>query len=115
MANLDVQDHEMELQDVHRRQTQLDHENRRSDLALQLMQLDISAERLLQELIRNQNQRENEIHELDNSIARVELRLERESRILSDCQGTILEVAVQPGQVAWDGFTSRNDRDGRPT
>jgi HlyD family secretion protein len=99
MANLDVQEHEMQLQDVQRRQTQLDHESRRSDLALQLMQLDISAQRLVQELTQNQKQRENELNELDNSISRSELRLERESEILTDCQGTILEVAVQPGQV----------------
>ena len=57
MANLDVQEHEMQLQDVQRRQTQLEHENRRSDLAMQLMQLDISAQRLLQELTQNQKQR----------------------------------------------------------
>jgi HlyD family secretion protein len=104
MANLDVQEHEMQLQDVQRRQTQLEHENRRSDLALQLMQLDISAQRLLQELTQNQKQRENDLRELDNSISRLELRLEHESKILCDCQGTILEVAVQPGQVLGMGL-----------
>ena len=94
----------MQLQDVQRRQTQLDHESRRSDLALQLMQLDISAQRLVQELTQNQKQRENELNELNNSISRSELRLERESEILTDCQGTILEVAVQPGQVLGMGL-----------
>jgi HlyD family secretion protein len=104
MANLDVQNQEMELQDIQRRQTQLDHESRQSELTLQLMQLDIAAQRLLQELTQNQKQRENEVRELDNAIARVELRLERESRVLSDRDGTILEVAVQPGQILGMGM-----------
>jgi len=68
------------------------------------MQLDISAQRLLQELTQNQKQRENDLRELDNSISRLELRLEHESKILCDCQGTILEVAVQPGQVLGMGL-----------
>jgi HlyD family secretion protein len=99
MANLDVQRQELEMQEIQRRQSQLDQESRRSDLALQLMQLDISAQRLIQELTQNRKSRENEVSELDNAVSRLELRLERESRIVGDCDGTILEVAVQPGQV----------------
>lgn len=104
MANLDVQNQEMELQEIQRRQTQLDQESRRSDLALQLMQLDISAQRLYQELTQNQESRDNQLRELKNAISRVELRLARESQIIADADGTILEVAVQPGQVVGLGM-----------
>ena len=82
MANLDVQRQELNMQEIQRRQSQLDQENRRSDLALQLMQLDISAQRLIQELTQNRKNRENETSELDNAVSRLELRLERESRIV---------------------------------
>jgi HlyD family secretion protein len=92
------------MRDIEREQTNLEQQNRLSDLALQLMQLDIAAQRLTQELTHNQKNRENELHELDNAIARLELRLERESRIISDCNGTVLEVAVQPGQVLGMGL-----------
>jgi HlyD family secretion protein len=68
------------------------------------MQLDIAADRLVQELTQSQKQRENELRELNNSIARLELRIEHESKILCDSQGTILEVAVQPGQVLGMGL-----------
>jgi HlyD family secretion protein len=104
MANLDVQEREMQVQDVQRRQTQLEQENRRSDLALQLMQLDISAQRLLQELTQNQKQRENDLREVNNSISRLELRVEHEGKVLCGCQGTVLEVAIQPGQILGMGM-----------
>jgi HlyD family secretion protein len=104
IANLGVQRQELEMRDIEREQTNLEQQNRLSDLALQLMQLDIAAQRLTQELTHNQKNRENELHELDNAIARLELRLERESRIISDCNGTVLEVAVQPGQVLGMGL-----------
>lgn len=104
MANLDVQRQELEMQEIQRQRSQLDQENRRSDLALQLMQLDISVQRLVQELTQNRESRENEARELDNAISRLQLRLERESQIVSDCDGTILEVAVQPGQVVGLGM-----------
>lgn len=104
MANLGVQRQELEMQEIQRQQSQLDQENRRADLALQLMQLDISAQRLFQELTQNRKSRENEINELDHAISRLELRLGRESRITSDCDGTVLEVAVQPGQVVGLGM-----------
>jgi HlyD family secretion protein len=98
IANLDVQRQELEMQEIRQRQTQLDQENRRSDLALQLMQLDIAAQR---------------------AISRVELRLERESRIVADCDGTILEVAIQPGQVVGLGMrvgtVEMDDPDGELT
>ena len=119
IANLDVQRQELEMQEIRRRQSQLDQENRRSDLALQLMQLDISAQRLIQELTQNRKSRENEVDELDSAIARLELRVERESRIVADSNGTILEVAVQPGQVVGLGMrvgtVEMDDPDGELT
>ena len=99
IANLEVQRHELELSEIQREQSVLEQQNRLSDLTLRLMQLDIGIQRLTQELMQNQNNREREIVEFDNAIARLELRLERESRIAIDCDGTILEVAVQVGQV----------------
>ena len=119
IANLDVQRQELEMQEIQRRQSQLDQENRRSDLALQLMQLDISAQRLIQELTENRKNRENEVVELDSAISRLELRVERESRIVADSNGTILEVAVQPGQVVGLGMrvgtVEMDDPDGELT
>lgn len=99
IADLDVQRQELEIRNIQREQTQLEQKNRLSDLALQLMQLDIAAQRLSQELTQNQMTRENELRELENATSRMELRLERESQIVSDCDGTVLEIAVQPGQV----------------
>jgi HlyD family secretion protein len=99
IADLEVQRHELELSDIEREQAILDQQNRLSDLALRLMQLDIGMQRLAQELMQNQVNREQDLIEQDNVIARLELRLELESRITSDSDGTILEVAVQLGQV----------------
>jgi HlyD family secretion protein len=99
IANLGVQRQELEMRDIQREQSHLDNQNRLSDLALQLMQLDIAAQRLAQELTQNQQYRDNEMRDLENSISRGELRMDRESKVTSDCNGTVLEVAVQPGQV----------------
>ncbi len=99
LANMQVQMQELELSEIQRERSQLEQQNRLADLALELMQLDIASQRLAQEQVQNQEQRKNELLEIDNAIVRVKLRLQRESQIISDCDGTILEVSVQPGQV----------------
>ena len=58
------------MRDIQREQSHLDNQNRLSDLALQLMQLDIAAQRLAQELTQNQQYRDNEMRDLENSISR---------------------------------------------
>jgi HlyD family secretion protein len=105
LANLEVQLQELQLNEIQRERSQLEQQNRLSDLALQLMQLDIAAQRLEQELTHNIARRENEARELRNAIARLELRLERDSRIVCDADGTVLEVTVVPGQIV--GLGSR--------
>jgi HlyD family secretion protein len=119
LANLDVQRQELEMREIQREQSQLEQRSRLSDLALQLMQLDIATQRLSQELTHNQKNRENEMRELDHAISRLELRLARESQIVSDCDGTVLEIAVQPGQVLGMGLRvgtiEMDDPDGKLT
>lgn len=104
---------------LQRERAQIDNENRLADLALDLMKLDISVQRLQQELEQNAQTRRNEIVEIDNAIARLELRLGRESQIVSDCDGIILDVSVQQGQVIGlgtrCGTIEKADPDGRLT
>lgn len=99
MASLEVQQKELEMGVLQRERAQMDNENRLSNLSLDLMKLDISVQRLHQELEQGSQTRRNEIREIDNAFARLELKLELESKIVSDCDGIILDVSVQPGQV----------------
>lgn len=99
MASLEVQQKELEMSILQRERAQIENENRLSNLALDLMKLDISVQRLLQELEQGSQTRRNEIREIDNAITRLELILELESKIISDCDGIILGISVQPGQV----------------
>ena len=119
LASLEVQQKELEMGILQRERTQIDNENRLADLALDLMKLDISVQRLQQELEQGSQTRRNELVEIDNAIARLELRLDRESQIVSDCDGIILDVSIQPGQVIGlgtrCGTIERADPDGRLT
>ncbi len=103
-ANVDVQFKELELARIQSERSRLEQQNRLSDLKLQLLQLDIASQRLEQELLNNRENRENELGELDNQIARIELRLKRQGQIVSDCNGRILEITVQPAQVVSTGM-----------
>jgi HlyD family secretion protein len=94
---------EMEKSEALSTQLVPEQQYRLSDLSLRLMQLDIGLQRLTQELLENQNRRAQELVEVNNAIACIELRLDEESRILSNATGTILEVAVQPGQIVGRG------------
>ncbi|HUP79990.1 MAG TPA: NHLP bacteriocin system secretion protein, partial [Pirellula sp.] len=99
LANLEVQQKELEMSELQRERAQIDNQNRLSDLSLDLMKLDISIQRLQQDVEHNAQTRRNEMAELENAIVRIELKLSLESRIVSDCDGTILDVSIQPGQV----------------
>lgn len=103
-ASLDVQVRELELSRIESERSRLEQQNRLSDLKLQLLQLDIASQRLQQELLNNQENRENELSELDNQLSRLRLSLERQGKIVSDCDGRILEIIVQPGQVVSTGM-----------
>lgn len=119
LANLDVQQKELEMSALQRERSQIDNQNRLADLSLDLMKLDISVQRLQQEMELTQQTRRNEITEIDNAIARLELKLELEGQIVSDCAGTILDVSIQPGQVVGlgtrVGTVEKTDPDGKLT
>ncbi len=119
LANLEVQQKELEMSELQRERSQIENQNRLADLSLDLMKLDIAVQRLQQDLELNLQTRKNEIIELDNAIARLELRLELEGQIVSDCDGTILDVSIQPGQVVGlgtrVGTVEKTDPDGKLT
>lgn len=99
LASLDTQLKELDLRAIENEQAYLQQENRLSDLRLQLVQLDLREKQLIQELAQKQERRENELRDLDALIARVQLRLNEQSQVVSDATGRILEIAVSAGQV----------------
>ncbi|MCA9266234.1 MAG: NHLP bacteriocin system secretion protein, partial [Planctomycetales bacterium] len=103
LSDLENELRQLDVQVIRNDQSHLEQQNRLSDLRLKLLQLDISRQRLLQELSANEQNRQNERQDLDDTIERLELSIQEESRIVSRESGRILEITVAAGQVVTSG------------
>jgi HlyD family secretion protein len=74
-------------------------QNRIADLALKQQEIDISQQRLRQELLEKKSAREHEISETRRRIERLHLDLTEQSEVRSEFTGRVLEVSVTAGQV----------------
>jgi HlyD family secretion protein len=91
------------MQEMRRRNTDLQSQNRLADLRLELLQLPIKKKRLEQELIQARRNRELEISELQDRIKLLKFRLKDQSKIESSYSGRLLELSATAGQLVTQG------------
>ncbi len=75
----------------------------RSEIAGQVQQLETSAKELARTFFEASTTRKNQIMELRKTIALYEVQLERNTRIVAEHSGTVVEVATNLGQVMIPG------------
>lgn len=103
VANLDVQLQELELKRIEAELSEMQRQNRVSELSFKIMELEIREKQAAQNATHDQMRRDTEIAELDRSIANLEELLDRQGAILSPFDGRVLEVTVSSGQVISPG------------
>jgi len=99
LAGVEVKLTELELQAIQNDQALLTQVNRRSDLQMQLSQLDIDEQKYLQELTTSRLERQLQLSEARGQVAALELDLEKKSTLLAEHSGHILELSASVGDV----------------
>lgn len=83
LAGIEVQLRELDLREIQGAEKYLEQRNRVSDLTLQLKQLDITEQRLRQQQIESNTQRESQISDARRQVERFKLDLDRQSQVRS--------------------------------
>lgn len=99
IADVQAQLKQLDAKQTEQEKTDRDNITQISDLQAQLKQLDSRKTNLAQQDFEASTTRENEIQDIQREIARLELQLSSSSQIVSQHNGRILEIAVNPGQV----------------
>lgn len=103
IAGVEVKLTELELQAIQNDQALLTQINRRSDLSMQLRQLEIDEQKFKQELTTSRLGRQLQLNESRSSVASLELELEKKSSMLAKQPGHILEISASVGDIIQSG------------
>jgi len=99
IANLQAQLKELDAKETEQEKTYRDNLSAIAEFQAQLKELDSREANLAREDLETATIRKKEIQDLKREIAQLELQLGNSSQIISQHNGRILELAVNPGQV----------------
>ena len=94
---------QLDVKEADAKREYLNNLNSITDIKAKLRALDSSDTLLAQQNLENSTTRQNQIQEVKRNVARLKLQLENSSRIVSQYDGRILELAAVPGQVLGAG------------
>jgi HlyD family secretion protein len=103
IADLKAQLKELDVKQVEAEKSARDNRTQIADLRGQLQQLNNQKTQLAQQNLEASNTRKNQIQEVKQAIAKLELQLTNDSRIVSKYNGRILELSASVGQVISPG------------
>lgn len=103
IADLQAQLKQLDAKATEQEKTNRDNFTQITDLQAQLQELDSKAANLAQQDLETSTNRQKEIQEVQREIAKLELQLQQNTQIISQHDGRILEIAVNPGQVIETG------------
>jgi len=103
MADLRAQLQELGIRELQAEQSNREASSQVADLRAQLQELDSKEESVEQQTIESTNARKNQIQEVKRTIAQQELQLQKNSQILSQQAGCILELTTTVGQSVGPG------------
>jgi HlyD family secretion protein len=89
----------LEVEETNAEEAYLNNQNEISKLRAELKELDSKEANLAKQNLQDSTTRIKEIQEVQRNIAKLELDLQKNSKIISQHSGRILELAVAPGQV----------------
>jgi HlyD family secretion protein len=95
---------EVDIQEQEARRFYVEQQNKAADLKLQIKKLDLELARLRQQVETDQAQRTLEIDLQTELVKLLEQQLAVEESVTSPAAGRVLEMTVQPGQVASQGM-----------
>lgn len=99
IADVRAQLKQLDAKETEQEKTSRDNFTQISDLQAQLKELDSRKANLAQQNLETSTNRQKEIQDVQREIASLELQLSNSSQIISQHNGRVLEIAVNPGQV----------------
>ncbi|MFN6571247.1 NHLP bacteriocin system secretion protein [Dendronalium sp. ChiSLP03b] len=99
LSDIDVQLKDLEIQETTTQREYLENLNKIDEIKTKIKDLNTQNTKLREQDLKQSIDKANQIREVKQRLAQLELQLSQESRIISKYNGHILEVSAVPGQI----------------